>query len=93
MIKSFNNKALRGFWETGSTKGLALAKQAVRIRQILEALAAATKPTDMDLPGLNFHNLAPTRPSTYTLKVNGPWRITFRFEGEDATDVDLEQYH
>ena len=25
--------------------------------------------------------------------VTGNWRITFRFEGEDAYDVDLTDYH
>jgi len=27
------------------------------------------------------------------MAVNGPWRITFEWEGEDALRVDLEQYH
>jgi len=25
--------------------------------------------------------------------VTGNWRITFRFDGDDAVDVDLEDYH
>jgi proteic killer suppression protein len=25
--------------------------------------------------------------------VNGPWCITFEFEGKDAVQVDFEQYH
>jgi len=25
--------------------------------------------------------------------VSGNWRITFAFDGEDAIDVDLEDYH
>jgi proteic killer suppression protein len=29
----------------------------------------------------------------YAISVNGPWRITFEWQGEDAFRVDLEQYH
>jgi len=28
-----------------------------------------------------------------SVTVSGNWRVTFRFEGEDAFDVDLEDYH
>jgi len=30
---------------------------------------------------------------TYAVTVTGNWRITFRFDGIDAIDVDLEDYH
>ena len=30
---------------------------------------------------------------TYAVTVTGNWRITFKFNGEDAIDVDLEDYH
>lgn len=29
----------------------------------------------------------------YAVSVSGNWRITFAFDGEDAVDVDLEDYH
>ncbi|WP_245442580.1 type II toxin-antitoxin system RelE/ParE family toxin [Mesorhizobium hawassense] len=32
-------------------------------------------------------------PTRYTVHVNGPWCITFEFDGEDAARVDFEQYH
>ncbi|RUZ51255.1 plasmid maintenance system killer, partial [Mesorhizobium sp. M7A.F.Ca.CA.004.05.2.1] len=28
-----------------------------------------------------------------TVHVNGPWCITFEFDGKDAARVDFEQYH
>ncbi len=37
-----------------------------------------------------------SRPSLFTEvlpAITGNWRITFRFDGEDAVDVDLEDYH
>ncbi len=33
------------------------------------------------------------RAGTWSVLVSGNWRVTFRFEGEDAFDVDLEDYH
>lgn len=33
------------------------------------------------------------RKGEWAVSVSGHWRITFRFEGEDATDVTLEDYH
>jgi proteic killer suppression protein len=46
----------------------------------------------MNIPGFNFHSLAGDRTGTYTVNVNGPWCITFRWDGPDAIDVNLENY-
>ena len=48
---------------------------------------------DMNLPGLDLHELKGRRRGTWAVRVSGNWRITFRFEGEDAVDVDYEDYH
>ena len=47
----------------------------------------------MNLPGLNFHQLRGDRKGTYSVWVNGNWRVTFQFLGKDAKDVDYEDYH
>ena len=47
----------------------------------------------MALPGLNLHQLIGDRKGTWSVRVSGNWRVTFRFEGEDVTDVDYEDYH
>jgi proteic killer suppression protein len=44
------------------------------------------------LPGFDFHPLR-GRPQRYSVHVNGPWCITFEFDGEGADRVDFEQYH
>jgi proteic killer suppression protein len=63
-----------------------------RIRQRLDALDDATAPEDMNVPGYSLHGLQGS-PKRYTVHVNGPWCITFGFDGADAIDVDFEQYH
>ena len=67
--------------------------QANRIRILLGRLNASTSPRDMNLPGLNLHELKGRRRGTWSVRVSGNWRITFRFQGLDVHDVDLEDYH
>ena len=37
-----------------------------------------------------FHQLEGKRKGAYSVKVTGNWRITFKFRGENAIDVDYE---
>lgn len=60
---------------------------------ILARLGASLSPTDMDLPGLRLHPLTGDCQGSYAVDVSGNWRIVFRFDGEDAVDVDLVDYH
>jgi proteic killer suppression protein len=91
MIKSFRHKALGVLWATGRTAKIDARMQAP-ILERLDALDAAEVPEDMNIPGFDFHALK-GRPKRYTVHVNGPWCITFEFEGSGATRVDFEQYH
>ena len=80
------------FFTTSSQRGID-AKQASRLRRLLDRLDAAAKPEDMNLPGYGFHALAGKRKDDYAVSVSGNWRITFRFADGDAIDVNLEDYH
>ena len=51
------------------------------------------RPEDMNLPGFGWHPLKGARKGTYAVEVSGNWRLTYRFSGTEATDVDLEDYH
>ena len=70
-----------------------VTKVVVRILRRLDALEQAGEPGDMNMPGFDFHALSGKRAGTYTVHVNGPWCITVRWDGADAIDVDLENYH
>ena len=59
----------------------------------LSRLHASVAPGDMDLPGLHLHQLKGSYRGTWSVRVNGNWRITFKFEGPDAVDVNYEDYH
>ena len=46
----------------------------------------------MDVVTFGFHPLkGPSR--RYAVSVSRNWRLTFAFEGQDAIEVDLEDYH
>ena len=66
---------------------------AKRLRLILGRLHAATSPQDMNLPGLFFHQLSGRYRGRFSVRVSGNWRVTFKFEGPDASVVDYEDYH
>jgi proteic killer suppression protein len=60
---------------------------------ILDALNAASRPEDLNVPGLGFHPLKGSRAGWYAVCVSRNWRVTFSWSGTDATEVDLEDYH
>lgn len=92
MIKRFRHKGLERYFTQSERKGID-AKQADRIRRILDRLDAALRPEDMDLPGFRLHGLTGQMKGFYAVSVSGNWRITFRFSHSDAIDVNLEDYH
>ena len=60
---------------------------------LLDRLDASKQPDDMNLPGYKFHQLKGSRKYEFAVSVTGNWRITFEFEGDDATNVNLEDHH
>ena len=52
-----------------------------------------TVPEDMNSPGLRFHGLKGKDKDRYAVDASGNWRITFGWDGDDAIDLDLEDYH
>ena len=47
----------------------------------------------MNVPGWALHALKGILKGHWAVKVSGNWRVTFRFEGEDAVLVDYQDYH
>lgn len=92
MIKSFRHKGLRKFFETGSTAGIQ-AKHATKLQIQLTALDSAKGPEDMNAPGWKLPPLEGSLSGHWSITVNGNWRLTFTFDGEDAILVDYQDYH
>lgn len=92
MIRSFRHKGLDRFFTRGDHRGIP-AQFTARIERMLDRLDASAKPGDMDVPGYRLHPLKGARAGEYATSVLGSWRMTFRFDGEDAVDVNIEDYH
>lgn len=92
MIESIQHKGLRLLWEKDDVSKLP-AVQINKIRMILTLLDGATDVQDMNFPGSSLHSLKGDLVGFWSVKVNGNYRLIFRFENENAFDVDYIDYH
>lgn len=92
MIKSFRHRGLQAFFEKGSKAGIQ-PHHAPKLARQLARLNVARGAADMNVPGWRLHELSGELAGHYSVTVNGNWRMTFRFESEDAVLVDYRDYH
>ncbi len=92
MIRSFKHKGLESFFLSNVKKGIQ-PDHAKRLTLILTALNAATRVGNVDAETFALHPLKPRAEDFWAVKVNGNWRVTFRFVGADVELVDYVDYH
>ena len=92
MIKSFKHKGLKNLFYHNDRSGVN-QDHAAKLTRILDRLDASLNPQDMNLPGYKLHELKGKERGTWSVWVSGNWRVTFRFEANDAIDVDYRDYH
>jgi proteic killer suppression protein len=92
MIRSFRHSGIERFFATGSKAGIQpshAAKLSVQLFQLNRARSAR----DMDAAGWDLHPLRGELKHHWSVKVNGNWRLTFKFEAENAILVDYQDHH
>lgn len=92
MIKNFVHKGLESFFSTGSMAGIQ-PPHAARLKRQLAQLDRAGMPRDMNVPGWNLHPLKDELAGHWAVRVGGNWRMTFKFDGADASVVDYQDHH
>ena len=95
MIKSIKHKGLRKYFCKGQSKGLDQTLLR-KIKDRLDVLDAATKLEDLTIPSFDFHPYKGGKKGghkAYTIHVNGPCVMTFKFIDGDVYDLDLESSH
>jgi proteic killer suppression protein len=92
VIRSFPHSGLEKFFRTGAQAGIN-PDHARKLEGQIAILNRATTPLDMNLPGWRAHPLQGDLADHWAVMVNGNWRLTFRFEGQDAILVDYRDYH
>ena len=92
MIKSWANSATRRFVQDGKSKFSGLDQdKALELLAVLDAVAALSDLSPLRSVGL--HKLTGNRKGLWAMRINGPWRVCFRFEDGDAWDVEIVDYH
>jgi toxin HigB-1 len=92
MIRRFRHRGLKRLFDDDDRSGLN-PQHAERIERVLFYLERATEPRDMNMPGWRLHPLRGDLTGFWSVTVRANWRIVFRFEDGDATDVDYLDYH
>ncbi len=92
MIRSFKHRGLKRLYERGDRSGIR-PDLVDTVERILTVLDSATTPQGLDIPRYHLHSLKGELRGLWSVTVRANWRIVFRFEGEDAFDVELIDYH
>ena len=92
MIRSFKHRGLKRLYEEGEGRGIR-PDLIEDVEDILARLDRAETPQAMNLPGYRLHALKGDLRGFWSVTVRANWRIIFRFEGVDAFDVELTDYH
>ncbi len=92
MIRSFKHRGLKRLYERGDRSGIR-PDLLETVERILTVLDSATSPQALGLPRYRLHPLKGGLRGFWAVTVRANWRIVFRFEGDDAFDVELIDYH
>jgi toxin HigB-1 len=92
MIRSFKHRGIKRLYERGDRSKIR-ADLVDTVEDILARLDEAETPQAMNLPGYRLHALKGELKGSWSVTVRANWHIVFRFEGPDAFDVELTDYH
>lgn len=94
MIASFGNNATESLFHEGTAKG-ALPNQITKVAlRKLDMLNAATQLGDLrSPPGNRLEALKGDYAGYHSIRINDQWRVVFRWEGADAHEVQVVDYH
>lgn len=93
MIGGIKHKALRRFFEDGTTTGLS-TELVPRLRRMLTTLHATDDLKQLEnFPGWRLHALKGDMIGFWSMSVNGNWRLVFKWQDGVAEDLDLIDYH
>ena len=92
MIRSFKHRGLKRLYERDDRSGIRPDLRDT-VQEILTLLDDAMTVQELNLPGYRLHPLKGGLKGFWSVTVRANWRIVFRFEGADAFDVELIDYH
>lgn len=96
MILTFAGDGTEDIWNGINSKAARRIPKSLwpNIRRKLDQIDTVTKLEDLRIPpGNALHALKGDRSGYSAIRVNDQYRIIFRFEGNDACDVECTDYH
>ena len=92
MIKTYADKDTKTLYETGHSRKYANFER-IALRK-LDMLNAACNVNALRIPpGNHLEQLSGNREGQYSIRINERWRICFAWDGQDAFDVEIVDYH
>ena len=93
MIKTFSNEETQKIYQRQRARKLPSDIQQVALRK-LRMINNAVTINDLRVPPANrLEKLSGNRSGQCSIRINDQWRICFRWEGSDAYDVEITDYH
>jgi proteic killer suppression protein len=93
MITSFGSKDTKKIWEGARIKGLSGDLQEIARRK-LRMLNNSQNIADLQIPPSNrLEKLRGKLKDFYSIRINDQWRIIFRWDTGNASEVEIIDYH
>lgn len=93
MITSFGSKETKKIWEGERVKGFAAGLQEIARRK-LRMLNNSQNLTDLQVPPSNkLEKLKGNLKEYHSIRINDQWRIIFKWDKGNASDVEILDYH
>ena len=93
MIVSFGSKETRKIWEGERIKGLATELQG-KARRKLRMINNSQDIADLQVPPSNkLEKLKGNLKGFYSIRINDQWRIIFKWNNGNASEVEIIDYH
>jgi toxin HigB-1 len=93
MILSFKDKDTESIWNQTPIRRLAQSVQLSALRKLFMISRARSLKDLNTLPGNRLELLQGNRQGQYNIRINDKWRVCFKWEGGNAYDVEIADYH
>jgi len=96
MIIDLGNKAAREVWENNFSSKLP-KKLWIRAKALMTIMHSTTRLQDLKIkgqpPDIRLHKLKGKKRDYWSVTIELPWCITFKFRNGEFSDVKIENYH
>jgi len=93
VIKTFKDAETQKIYQRQRSRKLPTDIQQVALRK-LRMINNSISINDLRVPPANrLEKLSGDRAGQWSIRINDQWRICFRWEGSDAVDVEITDYH